>query len=42
MPAKPEPPGTQPAAAQAGAGAAQPAQGSGGAQQDKAPATPKK
>src|SRR5437899_7530836 len=42
MPAKPEPPGTQPAAAQAAGSPAQPAQGSGGAQQEKAPATPKK
>jgi carboxypeptidase Q len=43
MPAKPEPQGTQPAATQAAGSPAQPAQGNGGAQQEKAPvATPKK
>jgi carboxypeptidase Q len=42
MPAKPEPAGAQTAAAPAGGGAAQPTPASGGVQQEKAPATPKK
>ncbi|HZI55154.1 MAG TPA: M20/M25/M40 family metallo-hydrolase [Verrucomicrobiae bacterium] len=42
MPAKPEPSGAQTAAAPAGGSAAQPTPASGGVQQEKAPATPKK